>query len=215
MNRTQLKAWVDYALKHQAIIVLDNAYAAFARSPDVPNSIYEIEGADQVAVECRTFSKSAGFTGLRCAYAVVPKNLLQNLHAMWRRRHVTKFNGVAYPIQRGAEAALKEGKAQADAQVATYLESGRILREALQKLEQSFVGGVDAPYIWWKAPKGMTSWQFFDIILEECQILGIPGSGFGPGGEGYLRLTTFLTPDKAHEAANRLARIDAHALHTR
>jgi LL-diaminopimelate aminotransferase len=210
MNRGQLQAWVNYALEHQAIIVFDHTYCSFIRSQNVPYSIYEIPGAERVAIECKSFSKSAGFTGLRCAYAVVPKELPHNLHAMWRRRQSTKSNGVAYPIQRGAEAIYTEkGKLQTEAQVAIYLESARILREALEQAGQTFVGGLDAPYIWWKVAAGRTSWQFFDHLLQHSQILGIPGVSFGSSGEGYLRLSTFTTPEKACEAAKR---IESHAL---
>ncbi len=210
MNYEQLQAWVDYAITHQAIIVFDHAYAAFVRSPNIPRSIYELPGADQVAIECKSFSKTAGFTGLRCAYAVVPKKLPGGLHAMWRRRQVTKSNGVAYPIQRGAQATYSQrGKAETEAQVAAYVESSAILREALKRSGQMFFGGVDAPYIWWKVPPGWTSWRFFDHLLQHCHILGIPGLGFGPAGEGYIRLSTFATPSKAHEAARR---IESHAL---
>jgi LL-diaminopimelate aminotransferase len=205
MDRTLLKRWVNYALEHEAIIVLDNAYAAFATSPSIPESIYEIEGASKVAIECRSFSKSAGFTGLRCAYCVVPKNLSHNLHALWKRRQAIKFNGVAYPIQRAAEAVFsEEGKKQVSAQVSTYLESAKILSEVLTKTKQKFFGGIDAPYIWWKTPNGMKSWEFFDHLLEHCQIIGIPGSGFGDYGEGYFRLSTFSQPKTARIAAERL-----------
>jgi len=171
----------------------------------IPETIYEIEGASKVAIECRSFSKSAGFTGLRCAYCVVPKNLSQNLHALWKRRQAIKFNGVAYPIQRAAEAVFSEdGRNQVNAQVAVYLESAEIIRAALAKANQKFYGGVDAPYIWWKTPNDMKSWAFFDHLLEHCQIIGIPGAGFGDYGEGYLRLSTFAKPQTAKLAADRI-----------
>lgn len=205
IDRALLKRWVDYALQHEAIIILDNAYAAFSRSPSIPETIYEIEGASKVAIECRSFSKSAGFTGLRCAYSVVPKNLPQNLHALWKRRQAIKFNGAAYPIQRAAEATFsEEGRDQVKAQVSTYLESAKILREALTETQQNFFGGVDAPYIWWKTPNDMKSWAFFDHLLEHCQIIGIPGVGFGDYGEGYFRLSTFAKPTTARLAAERI-----------
>ncbi|MBS3903984.1 MAG: LL-diaminopimelate aminotransferase [Simkania sp.] len=206
MDHALLKRWVDYAIEKDAVIVFDNAYAAFIRSPNIPLSIYEIEGAHKVAIECRSFSKAAGFTGLRCAYTVVPKTLPHGLHTMWRRRQSTKSNGVAYPIQRGAEATFsKEGYTQVKAQVDIYLESGKILREALHRNHQTFYGGIDAPYIWWKTPNEMNSWQFFDHLLDSCRIIGIPGLGFGSAGEGYLRLSTFTVPAEAQEAAVRLA----------
>lgn len=206
MNRTQLKSWVDYALREKAILLLDNAYEAFVTSPDVPRSIYEIERAKEVAIEFRSFSKSAGFTGLRCAYAVVPKAIEKGaLNTMWLKRQSIKFNGVSYPIQRGAEASLSsQGLQETKAQVQQYLEQGNVLYKGLQKLGFSCVGGRDAPFIWWKVPSGKTSWQFFDEILEKCHLISIPGRGFGHHGEGYIRLATFTTPEQANLALDRL-----------
>lgn len=206
MTRTELQAWVDYARREEALILLDNAYEAFVTSSDVPRSIYEIEGAHEVAIEFRSFSKSSGFTGLRCAYAVVPRAIAGGkMHAMWFKRQSIKFNGVSYPIQRGAEASLSpEGLKETQTQVDQYLKQGKILSAGLQQLGFSCVGGEDAPYIWWKVPAGKTSWEFFDEILEKCHLISIPGRGFGQHGEGYIRLSTFTTADQAQLALERL-----------
>lgn len=206
MTRTQLKAWIDYARRENAVLLLDNAYEAFVTSPDVPRSIYEIEGAKEVAIEFRSFSKSAGFTGLRCAYTVVPKALSQGkMHAMWMKRQAIKFNGVSYPIQKGAEASLSpQGLKETKSQVEQYLQQGKILNIGLSKMGFSCVGGHDAPYIWWKVPSGKTSWEFFDEILEKCHLISIPGKGFGHYGEGYIRLSTFTTTEQAQLALDRL-----------
>lgn len=195
MTFDQMKAWVDYAHREKAIIILDNAYEAFVTSPNVPRSIYEIEGAKEVAIELRSFSKSAGFTGLRCAYAVVPKAIQKGkVNSLWLKRQSIKFNGVSYPIQRGAEASLTpQGLLETKAQVHHYLSQGKIMLDGLQKLGFSCVGGLDAPYIWWKVPSGKTSWEFFDEILQKCHLIAIPGKGFGHYGEGYIRLSTFTT----------------------
>jgi LL-diaminopimelate aminotransferase len=195
MNRMQLKAWVDYARQEKALLIIDNAYEAFVTSPDVPRSIYEIEGAKEVAIELRSFSKSAGFTGLRCAYAIVPKAILKGkLNALWMKRQAIKFNGVSYIIQRGAETSFSpQGLLETQAQIRHYLAQGKILREGLQKLGFSVVGGTDAPYIWWKVPSGQSSWDYFDTILRKCHLIAIPGRGFGAGGEGYIRLSTFTS----------------------
>ena len=206
MNRMQLKAWIDYAKREDALILMDNAYEAFVTSLDVPRSIYEIEGAKEVAVEFRSFSKSAGFTGLRCAYTVVPKAIQKGeMHTLWMKRQSIKFNGVSYPIQRGAEASLSaEGLRETNTQVREYLRQGKILNEGLGKLGFSCVGGHDAPYIWWKVPPGKTSWEFFDEILAKCHVISIPGRGFGHYGEGYIRLSTFTTNQQATLALERL-----------
>jgi LL-diaminopimelate aminotransferase len=206
MTRDELKAWVDYAWREDALILLDNAYEAFVTSPDVPHSIYEIEGAKEVAIEFRSFSKSSGFTGLRCAYTVVPKEIAQGkMNAMWLKRQSIKFNGVSYPIQRGAEASLSpEGLKETKGQVHQYLQQGKILHTGLSKLGFSCVGGTDAPYIWWKVPTGKTSWEFFDEILAKCHLISIPGKGFGQHGEGYIRLSTFTTADQAQLALDRI-----------
>jgi LL-diaminopimelate aminotransferase len=206
MTRVQLKAWIDYARRENAIILLDNAYEAFVTSSEVPRSIYEIEGAKEVAIEFRSFSKSSGFTGLRCAYTVVPKAIAGGkMNTMWLKRQSIKYNGVSYPIQRAAEASLSpEGLKETKTQVAQYLEQGKILSTGLSKLGFSCVGGHDAPYIWWKVPSGKTSWEFFDEILEKCHLISIPGRGFGHHGEGYIRLSTFTTKDQAQLALDRL-----------
>lgn len=195
MTQKQLKAWIDYARQEKALIIIDNAYEAFVSSPDVPRSIYEIEGAKEVAIELRSFSKSAGFTGLRCAYAIVPKNILNGqLHTLWMKRQAIKFNGVSYIIQRGAEAALSPlGLQETKQQIQHYLSQGKILGEGLKQLGFSCVGGTDAPYIWWKVPQGQTSWDFFDQILKKCHLISIPGVGFGIHGEGFIRLSTFTS----------------------
>ncbi len=180
-----LEKWVAYALEHEAIILFDGAYEAFITEKNIPKSIYEIEGAKDVAVEFRSFSKSAGFTGLRCAYSVVPKNLF--LYPLWKVHQNTKSNGVAYPIQRGAVAALSEGSNN----VATYLKEAKRIVDCLNDLGYTCHGGINSPYIWWEVPKPYTSWGFFDYLLETCQILAIPGVGFGKHGEGYIRLSAF------------------------
>ncbi len=195
MNRSELKGWIDYAREEKSLLLIDNAYEAFVSSADVPRSIYEIEGAKEVAIELRSFSKSAGFTGVRCAYAVIPKQLLQGqIHALWTKRQSIKSNGVSYIIQRGAEAALSSrGLQETQKQIRHYLSQGKILREGLQKRGFDCVGGIDAPYIWWKVPHGQTSWQFFDTLLQQCHLISIPGSGFGSHGEGFVRLSAFTS----------------------
>lgn len=204
MDRKAWEKWIAYAQKEDAIIIHDHAYSSFINSPDVPRCVYEIPGAREVLIECCSFSKSAGFTGLRCAWAVVPKALPHNLHAMWKKRQTTKTNGVSYPIQRGAAASLEaEGKAQAEEQVASYMQQAGVILKGLTEMGHSCYGGIDAPYIWWKTPEGMTSWEFFDLLLEKCHLVGIPGQGFGQGGEGYVRLSAFVTHDKAQEALRR------------
>jgi LL-diaminopimelate aminotransferase len=206
MTRKEMQAWVDYAHQEKALLLIDNAYEAFVTSNDVPQTIFEIEGAKEVAIEFRSFSKSAGFTGLRCAYTVLPKQLHKGaIHALWKRRQATKSNGVAYPIQRGAEAVFSpQGHAETKAQVATYQKAATILRDGILKLGYTCWGGIDAPYIWWKTPKDLSSWEFFDQLLHRCHILAIPGRGFGEHGEGYVRLSTFTTPEMAQSANERL-----------
>ncbi|MGR3974069.1 MAG: LL-diaminopimelate aminotransferase [Candidatus Rhabdochlamydia sp.] len=204
MNRDDLKAWIDYAKKEKAILLIDHAYEAFISSSDIPRSIYEIEGGKEVAIEMRSFSKSAGFTGLRCAYSVVPHLLLQgDLHALWKKRQSIKSNGVSYITQRAAKAALSpEGVIETRAQVQSYLDQASILKNCLTQLNFSYVGGSDAPYLWVKVPAGKTSWEFFDDLLTTCHLICIPGSGFGTHGEGFIRLSTFTT--QATLAAERL-----------
>jgi LL-diaminopimelate aminotransferase len=209
MTRSQLKEWVDWARANQSFLIIDAVYSCFITSDDVPSSIYAIEGAKEVAIELKSFSKSAGFTGLRCGYAVVPKTLQSGkLHAMWKRRTDAKSNGVSYPIQCAAAATFSaEGSKETRNQIAQYQEGGRILREGLKSLGFTFFGGSDCPYIWWKIPEGFTSWEFFDNLLSQHLILAIPGSGFGSEGEGYMRLSCFIKSAAAKETIRRLKAI--------
>lgn len=216
LTKDQLKVWVDYAIKNRILILFDSAYEAFITEDDVPHSIYEIEGAREVAIEFRSFSKTAGFTGTRCAYTVVPKALMGytksgekvSLNKLWNRRHTTKFNGVPYIIQRGAEACYSpEGKKQVKATIDYYLDNAKIIREGLAEQGLDVYGGVNSPYIWVKTPDKMTSWQFFDYLLNDLNIVGTPGVGFGPSGEGYLRLTAFGTLKNTKDAVSRLKKI--------
>ncbi|MDN3506929.1 MAG: LL-diaminopimelate aminotransferase [Simkaniaceae bacterium] len=204
MNRSDLEEWIAWAQENQAILLIDNVYNGFATSEDVPKSIYALEGANEVAIEIRSFSKWAGFTGLRCGYSVVPKTLhLPELHSLWQKRIDIKTNGVSYPIQKGALACYyPEVKKELDEQLAQYKKSASILRSCLKDLGQTFFGGIDAPYIFWKAPTD--SWTFFDELLTRSKIISIPGSGFGPCGEGFVRLSCFITPTTAQEAADAL-----------
>lgn len=214
LNRDQLKEWVDYAKAHGALILFDSAYEAFITEDDVPHSIYEIEGATEVAIEFRSFSKTAGFTGLRCAYTVVPMALKGenaigesvSLNALWQRRQSTKFNGASYLSQRAAEAVYSpEGKKQIRPTIDYYLRNATVLREGLKKAGLNVYGGVNAPYIWVKTPDGMDSWSFFDILLEQCNIACTPGVGFGSAGEGYVRLTAFGSYEDCLQAVERLS----------
>lgn len=216
LTKAQLKVFVDWARDNGALIVYDAAYRAYVTTPDIPLSIYEVEGAKDVAIECNSFSKTAGFTGTRCAYTVIPHTVCGTdahgekveLNAMWKRRMATKFNGVSYPIQRAAAAVYTpEGQRQIKAVIASYMENARVIREGLVKAGYTVYGGVDAPYIWLKVPEGMTSWEFFDTLLRKCNIVGTPGSGFGPSGEGYFRLTAFNTPEKTRQAMERIGRM--------
>ncbi len=206
MNRAQMRSWVDYAHREKGILLLDNAYDAFITSSDVPKTIFEIEGAKEVAIEFRSFSKSAGFTGLRCAYSVVPKQVLQGkLYPLWMKRQTIKSNGLAYPIQRGAQAYFSlQGQQETKAQIAHYLQAAKILREGLKKSGFICYGGIDSPYIWWKTPAGLSSWQFFDHLLEKCHLVSIPGKGFGENGEGFVRLSAFNSPENASLAVQRI-----------
>jgi LL-diaminopimelate aminotransferase len=214
LSRASLTRWVDYAKKNESIILFDAAYEAFIREPGQVHSIYEIPGAREVAIELRSLSKTAGFTGTRCAYMVVPKQLkardekgeLAALHPLWNRRHATKFNGVSYPIQKAAEATfLPAGKAAIEANIAYYMENARIIREGLGKAGYQVFGGVNAPYIWVKVPAGLTSWAFFDKLLSQAHVVGTPGSGFGSCGEGYFRLSAFGFRENVEEAVQRIA----------
>jgi len=215
MDKENLKKWVNYARENKAVILFDGAYEAYIRSPNCPRSIYEIEGATEVAIEIRSFSKTAGFTGLRCSYTIVPKalKLLEgrqwiSLHDLWKRRHDTKFNGVSYPVQKAAAAVYsKKGKEEVKAQIDSYLEQADLLLKTLAKGGFKAYGGIDAPYVWVKAPADASSWHFFDYLLEKTHIISIPGSGFGSAGEGFVRLSTFGQPSALAEAAKRLIRI--------
>ena len=206
MNRQDLSEWISWAKKHRSLLITDNVYQAFATSEEVPASIYELDGSHEVAIEIRSFSKWAGFTGLRCGYMVVPKGLhISGLHAQWTKRVDIKTNGIAYPIQRGAEAAYSpEAKLELATQLESYQASAHILRSTLDQMDQVFYGGVDAPYIFWKTPEGVDSWAFFDALLEQSRIIAIPGRGFGPCGEGFVRLSCFLSPTTAQEAAHAI-----------
>lgn len=213
LTRSHLKEWVDYCRLHGALLLFDAAYEAYIREDDVPHSIYEIEGAKEVAIEFRSYSKTAGFTGIRLGYTVVPKALkglgddgeAVALNPLWRRRQTTKFNGASYLTQRGAEALYTpEGQAQVRETVDYYLENARIIREGLAAAGYDVVGGVNSPYIWVKTPGTMTSWEFFDYLLDRYHIVGTPGSGFGPAGEGYFRLTAFNTRENTLRAVERL-----------
>ncbi len=213
MTKPQLKQWVDYALKHRSLILFDAAYEAFVTEDDIPRSIFEIEGADRCAIEFRSFSKNAGFTGLRCSYTVVPKALKTiasdgrevSLHKLWNRRQSTKFNGVPYIVQRAAEAVYSpEGQQQTREMVEYYMQNARIIREGLLLKGWAVFGGINSPYLWFKCPGTNDSWQFFDRLLNECHIVGTPGIGFGANGEGYFRLTAFNSLDKTREAVERI-----------
>jgi LL-diaminopimelate aminotransferase len=211
LTRAQLTVWVDWALANGAVILYDAAYRAYVSREEVPRSIYEIPGAQGCAVEINSFSKTAGFTGLRCGWTVVPKALTVDgvaLHGLWARRQATKFNGAPYIVQRAAEAVYsEEGRRQAGAAVAYYMENARWIREALLGAGISVSGGVDAPYVWMKCPGGMDSWAFFDTLLREARVIGTPGSGFGPSGAGYFRLTAFASAADTREAMERVAAV--------
>ena len=213
LTHAQLKRWVDYALANDTLIVFDAAYEAYISDPDVPHSIYEIRGAKKVAIEIRSFSKTAGFTGVRCGYTVVPKELTATdidgnripLNPLWNRRQCTKFNGTSYITQRGAEAVYTpEGQAQIRETIAYYMENARIMRESLSAAGLQVYGGVNAPYLWVKAPERLTSWKFFDKLLYETSVVTTPGTGFGPSGEGYVRLTAFGRREDCQEAMHRI-----------
>lgn len=215
LSKEELKKWVDYAKENQSIILYDAAYEAFITEENVPHTIYEIEGAKEVAIEFKSFSKTAGFTGVRCAYVVVPKTLKGytkageeiSLNKLWNRRTCTKFNGVSYVVQRAAEATYSEkGKKQIRENINAYLENARIIKDGLEEVDFTVYGGVNSPYIWLKVPDGMTSWEFFDKLLEEANVVGTPGSGFGTHGEGYFRLTAFGTKENSIEAIERIKR---------
>lgn len=211
VTKEQLQAWVDYANKIGAIIIYDAAYEAYISEENVPHTIYECEGARTCAIELKSFSKNAGFTGTRLGYAVVPKDIKSNgvtLHSLWARRHGTKYNGAPYIIQRAGEAVYSEaGKAQLKQQVAYYMNNAKVILEGLKKAGYEVYGGVNAPYIWLKTLNQMTSWEFFDYLLENANVVGTPGSGFGPSGEGYFRLTAFGNYENTVEAVERIIKL--------
>ena len=205
LTREQLKAWVDYATEEEALIFYDAAYEAFIQSEDVPHSIYEIPGARHCAIEFHSYSKTAGFTGIRCGYTIVPKTLKLPFNALWNRRQSTKFNGASYLSQRAAEAIYSpEGKAQIKATIAYYMENAHMMREALTGMGFKVYGGIDAPYLWVGTPEGMTSWEFFDWMLRSAHVVCTPGAGFGDQGEGFVRLTAFGTHENTEKALRRI-----------
>lgn len=215
-TKDQLAKWVEYARKHKAVIFFDAAYEAYISDPAIPHSIYEIEGAKEVAIEFRSCSKTAGFTGVRCAYSIVPKQLKAyrrdgqavDVAPIWKRRHCTKFNGVSYITQAGAAAIYSpQGKEQIQQTIDLYMANAAMIREGLTKLGYKVYGGVNAPYIWVRTPEGVGSWQFFDLLLNQVNVVCTPGAGFGPAGEGYVRLTAFGQPENVREALDRLARL--------
>ncbi|MBD2846269.1 LL-diaminopimelate aminotransferase [Paenibacillus sp. IB182496] len=216
LTKDELKKWVDYAKANDSIILYDSAYEAYIQEEDVPHSIYEIEGAKEVAIEFRSFSKTAGFTGVRCAYTVVPRELKAfdeagkeyHVNDLWNRRHSTKFNGVSYVTQRGAAAIYSsEGKAQIAELVSYYMTNAAIIRDGLKSIGLDVFGGVNAPYIWLKTPRGLDSWAFFDKLLSEAHIVGTPGVGFGQSGQGYFRLTAFGSRENTEAAVERIRKL--------
>lgn len=213
LTKQDLKVWVDYAKENNSIILYDAAYEAFIEEENIPHTIYEIEGAKDVAIEFKSYSKTAGFTGIRCAYVVIPKTVKGytkngksiELNKLWNRRTCTKFNGVSYVVQKAAEATYtKEGKKQIQENINYYKQNAKIIKEGLEEAGFTVYGAVNSPYIWLKVPEGITSWQFFDKLLEEVNIVGTPGSGFGPHGEGYFRLTAFGTKENTLKAIERI-----------
>ena len=216
LNKEELKKWVDYALQNKSLILFDAAYEAFIQDNDIPHSIYEIEGAKDCAIEFRSFSKNAGFTGVRCAFTVIPKNLKGlsstneeiELWPLWNRRQSTKFNGVSYVVQKGAEAVYSlEGKKQVRGLIDFYMENAKIMKNKLQNSGYKVYGGDNAPYIWIKVPDQMTSWDFFDFLLQKVSVVGTPGSGFGLAGEGYFRLSAFNSRSNVLDAMERIINI--------
>ena len=211
VTKEQLQTWVDYANKTGAVIIYDAAYEAYISEKEVPHSIYECEGARTCAIEIRSFSKNAGFTGVRLSATVIPKDIKSGdvmLHSLWARRHGTKFNGTSYIIQKAGEAVYSDaGKEQLSAQVAYYMNNAKVIKEGLRDAGYNVSGGVNAPYIWLETPKGMTSWDFFDYLLDKANVVGTPGSGFGPSGEGYFRLTAFGTYENTVAAIERIKKM--------
>jgi LL-diaminopimelate aminotransferase len=215
-SREQLSSWVDYARKHEALLLFDAAYEAYISEPDVPHSIFEIPGARDCAIELRSFSKNGGFTGVRCGFTVMPKSVLARtengrrlpLHPLWQRRWSTKSNSVSYPVQRGAEALyLPEGRKQSRSLIEHYMGNAKILRSAAANAGLEVFGGINAPYIWVKTPNGLTSWQMFDRMLRELNVVITPGAGFGAQGEGYVRISAFNSRENAEEVAQRLQKL--------
>ena len=211
ITKAQLQEWVDYANRVGAVIIYDAAYKAYITEKDIPVSIYQCKGAKTCAIELCSFSKTAGFTGLRLAYTVIPKELKcgdVQLHALWARRHGTKYNGAPYIVQRAGEAVYSDaGKAQLKDQVAYYMNNAKTIKQGLKDAGYNVSGGVNAPYIWLETPKGMTSWDFFDYLLDKANVVGTPGSGFGPSGEGYFRLTAFGTYENTVAAIERIKKM--------
>ena len=217
LSKEQLKKWVDYAKENKSIILYDAAYEAFISEENVPHTIYEIEGAKEVAIEFRSYSKTAGFTGLRCAFIIVPKELKGytkngdeiEINKLWNRRHCTKFNGVSYVIQRAAEATYtEEGRKQIKENIDYYKENAKIIKKGLEEAGYTVYGGVNSPYVWLKLPEGIKSWEFFDELLTKANVVGTPGVGFGPSGEGYFRLTGFGTKENTQEAIERIKKMN-------
>lgn len=215
-TKEQLARWVEYAKKNDAIILFDAAYEGFISDPSLPHSIFEVEGARDVAIEFRSFSKTAGFTGTRCAFTVIPKTVMGKtasgesvaLNGLWNRRHTTKFNGVSYPVQKAAAAVYSpEGRKQTGEIVRFYMENARLIREGLAASGLTVYGGENAPYIWFRTPGGMSSWDFFDALLNKTQVVGTPGSGFGPSGEGYFRLSAFNSRENVEDAIGRISKV--------
>ena len=208
LNREQLQKWVDYANQNKAVIIYDAAYEAYISEKDVPHSIFECDGAKTCAIEMRSFSKNAGFTGTRLGFTVISKELKSgdvSLNSLWARRHGTKFNGAPYIIQKAGEAVYSDaGKKQTEEQIAYYMKNARMIRESLTDMGYTVFGGVNAPYIWLQTPEGMKSWDFFDMLLERANVVGTPGSGFGPSGEGYFRLTAFGSAENTKKALERI-----------
>jgi LL-diaminopimelate aminotransferase len=215
-GKQELKKWVDYAIKNKSIILFDSAYEAYISNPEIPHSIYEIEGAKEVAIEFRSFSKTAGFTGTRCAYTVIPKDLVATtsdgsakpLYPLWFRRHTTKFNGVSYPVQKAAAAIFTtEGKKEVKATIDYYMNNAKAIRGSLARLGFQVFGGIDSPYVWVNSGRGIKSWDLFDKLLGEAYVVGTPGSGFGPSGEGYFRFSSFATHENVLRAMERLGNL--------
>ena len=213
LTKDELKVWVDYAKKNKSIILFDAAYCAFISEPNIPKSIYEVEGAKDVAIEFKSYSKTAGFTGVRCGYVVIPKTVYGydeegkkvELNKLWNRRTCTKFNGTPYITQRGAEAIYtEEGQKEIKENIDYYKENAKIILEGLKEIGIKAYGGVNSPYVWLKTPNNMKSWDFFDMLLEKANVVGTPGEGFGPSGEGYFRLTAFGTKENTIEAMERI-----------